>query len=259
MFLFLLGFSLPVMGQGHFKLFKKDILAPSSKHGRDVYVYLPANYQKNNVRYPVIYLHDGQNLFDPQRAYLGQTWKALSTLNNLIARKEVAPVIVVAIDNTADRKLEYTPENSGKLYLEFLVKTLKPLVDQNFRTKTERKDTAMMGSSLGGLISLHAGVLYPETFGLIAALSPSIWWNDRAIITSYQQHSQLPHKVYLDSGTTGGEEPQDVLDLSQVLVSRNYRHAENLFVYIQDGADHQEYYWAMRFPVALKALFPYSP
>lgn len=152
------------------------------------------------------------------------------------------PLIVVAIDNTPDRADEYIPENKADEYLRFLVETLKPQVDQTFRTKKSAEFTGMMGSSLGGLVSLYAGLKYPETFALVGALSPSIWWNDRSIIKAYQQNTHLPRKIYLDSGTVGGEEPQDVLDLSQLLIDRDFRYAENLLVYIQDGAAHQEKY-----------------
>jgi predicted alpha/beta superfamily hydrolase len=257
--LILFLFSFPAWAQGTFHLFKKGIIRPSSSFARDVYIYLPAGYEKNNLRYPVLYMQDGQNLFDPSRAFLGQTWKALATLNHLIEKKLIAPIIVVAIDNTPERSDEYIPENQADEYLQFLVNTIKPQVDQTFRTKKSSEFTGIMGSSLGGLVSLYAGLRYTETFSLIGALSPSIWWNERSILNAYEQNSHLPRKVYLDSGTTGGEKPQDVLDLGQILLNRDFRHAENLCIYIQDNADHQEKYWAMRFPVALKFLFPYRP
>ena len=252
-------FTFPAWAQGTFHLFKKGIIRPSSSHPRDVYVYLPAGYEKNNLRYPVLYMHDGQNLFDPARAFLGQTWKGLATLNYLIKNKLIAPIIVVAIDNTPERSDEYIPENKADEYLNFLVDTIKPQVDQTFRTKKSPEFTGIMGSSLGGLVSLYAGLRYTETFALIGALSPSIWWNERSILEAYEQNLHLPWKVYLDSGTIGGEKPLDVLDLGQILLNRDFRHAENLYIYIQDGADHQEKYWAMRFPVALKFLFPLGP
>lgn len=250
----LLFISQALWAQGSFRLMEKAVSYPGLK-SRDVYIYLPDGYQKTRSTYPVLYMQDGQNLFDPNRAYLGQTWRAQTTLNDLIAKKVIPPIIVVAIDNTPDRMEEYIPERRGDLYLEFLIKKLKPQVDQSFRTRREARFTGIMGSSLGGLISLHAGIHYPDTFGLIGALSPSIWWNERSILATTRTASHLALKYYLDSGTEGGEKPEDVRAMSEVLTSRQFRHGQNLFVLIQDGADHREYFWAMRFPAALRSLF----
>lgn len=253
--LLLLLTSVQSLAAGSFKLFRKNISYSSVSLNRDIYVYLPDGYEKSATRYPVIYMHDGQNLFDPARGYMGQTWKAEATLNELIARKLISPVIVVAIDNTSARMEEYIPEKQADAYLEFLVATVKPLVDQHLKTKTDRFNTAIMGSSLGGLVSLYAGLKYPETFGRVGALSPSIWWNERSILMAYQQATRLPLKVYLDSGTEGGEQPQDVRDLVGVLNHRGF-HNRTLYYFIQEGAQHSEYFWSMRLPLALQFLFP---
>ncbi len=257
-----LGFwllSFQAIAQGHFQLFKHSVVAPYSTEVRDLYVYLPAGYKQGHAKYPVLYVHDGQNLFDPQRAFLGQTWNALATLNYLIEKKVITPIIVVAIDNTSERMDEYIPENRGDEYLQYIVETIKPQIDLAFRTEINSKLTGIMGSSLGGLISLHAGLKRPETFGLVAALSPSIWVNDRSILSSYQYGSQLPRKIYIDSGTVGGEEPQNVVDLFHVLVKRGFRQGDNLYADIQEGAAHEEKFWAMRLPTVLEFLFPYQP
>jgi pullulanase len=252
-------FSLSAVAQGHFQLFKHSIVAPYSSQPRDLYVYLPSGYKKSSVKYPVLYVQDGQNLFDPKRAFAGQTWNALATLNELIERKIITPIIVVAIDNTSERMDEYIPENRGDDYLQYLVETIKPQIDLAFRTKVNPESTGILGSSLGGLISLYAGLKHPETFSLIAALSPSIWVNGRSILSSYQGASHMPRKIYIDSGTVGGEEPQNVVDLYQVLVERGYHQGSNLYADIQDGASHEEKFWAMRLPTALKFLFPLQP
>ena len=239
---------------GSFKLFKKGISYAQVSQGRDVYVYLPDDYNKNQNRYPVLYMHDGQNLFDPQRGYLGQTWNAQNTLNDLIAKKRIAPLIVVAIDNTSARMEEYIPEKQADAYLDFVI-NLKSEVDRQFKTKSDRTHTAIMGSSLGGLVSLYAGIQHPEIFGRIGALSPSIWWNNRSILDAYHVAPTLPLKIYLDSGTEGGEKPQDVIDLHRELEGRGFQRAA-LYSFIQNGANHSEYYWAMRLPLALQFLFP---
>lgn len=255
-FLFLF-ISTSAWAQGSFGLFQKGISYSAVPKARDIYVYLPPGYNKARNHYPVLYIHDGQNLFDPERAFLGQTWNAEKTLNELIQKKLIKPLIVVAIDNTAARMDEYVPERGAKEYLEFLVREVKPRVDRSFRTKSEAEFTGILGSSLGGLVSLYAGVIMPHHFGLVGALSPSIWWNERSMLERVRVSEKLPQKIYLDSGTVGGEKPQDVIDLSSLLESRGFRHRDDLLVYIQEGADHREAFWSERFPVALKFFFPY--
>lgn len=242
--------------QGSFKIFKKNISYAQVNSPRDIYVYLPPGYNTTQIHYPVLYMQDGQNLFDPKRAFLGQTWNALNTLNDLISRRLMAPIIVVAIDNTPSRMDEYIPEKSADAYLEFVIKEVKPLINQSFRTRKPASFTGIMGSSLGGLVSLYAGVKYREHFGLVGALSPSIWWNDRSIISTYDRSSTLPLKIYLDSGTLGGEKPEDVRALGQLLNNRGFAQNYNLLTYIQEGAEHREAFWSARFPMALRFLFP---
>jgi len=217
--------------------------------GRQVWAYLPDGYEKSRERYPVLYAHDGQNLFDPERAYLRQTWNAENTLNDLIARKLIRPIIVIAVDNTSNRINDYTPDfdpgeemgGEADRYLDLVTYELKPQVDQYIRTNGVN---GMMGSSLGGLVSLYAMAKYPFTH--IAALSPSIWWNHQSILGLMRS----PERLYLDSGTTGGERPQDVLKLSQSL-----HMGERLKVVIGEGDNHSEQAWAKRLPKALIHLF----
>lgn len=247
---FILALSLTVFAESTVRLYKKGI-GPDSLPSRDVYVYLPDGYGKSNLSYPVLYMHDGQNLFDPSRAFLGQTWKAKETLDSLISQKQIPAIIVVAIDNTSARMNEYVPEKDGMKYLDFICQKLKPMVDKDFQTTKNRNLTGIMGSSLGGLISLQAGMSHFHTFGLIGALSPSIWYNDKSILTAYQMTQFLPLKVYLDSGTEGGERPDDVWELYYVLEQRGLTPK----VVIDEGGRHSEVFWAKRFPEALKFLF----
>lgn len=217
--------------------------------GRQVWAYLPDGYEKSNARYPVLYAHDGQNLFDPERAYLGQTWHAEETLNDLIARKLIKPIVVIAIDNTSNRMNDYTPDidpgeqrgGEADRYLDLVTYELKPKVDQYIRTNGVN---GLLGSSLGGLVSLYASGRYPFTH--IAALSPSVWWNNQSIISLMRD----PIRLYLDSGTNGGERPQDVLKLAQGL-----KMGTRLKVVIGEGDDHSERAWAKRLPMALIHLF----
>ncbi|MFY7993860.1 MAG: alpha/beta hydrolase [Bacteriovoracaceae bacterium] len=247
----LLTFSLTVFAESTVRLYKKGI-GPDSLPSRDIYVYLPDGYEKSHLSYPVLYMHDGQNLFDPTRAFLGQTWKTKETLDTLISKKIIRPLIVVAIDNTPSRMSEYAPEKDGIKYLDFISFKLKSMIDRDFRTIKNRDLTGIMGSSLGGLISLQAGMSHFHTFGLIGALSPSIWYNDKSIVTAYQMTQFLPLNVYLDSGTEGGENADDVWELARTLEQRRISPK----VIIQQGAGHSERFWAQRFPEAL--IFLYS-
>lgn len=232
-----------VFAAGKFHLFIQDL------RGRQVWVYLPDGYEKVGGRYPVLYMHDGQNLFDPSRAYMGQTWHMEETLNDLIAKKLITPLIVVAIDNTSNRMSDYTPdkdpeEESGggaDQYLDLITNNLKPKVEKYIRTNGTN---GLMGSSLGGLVSLYASGRYP--FTRIGAMSPSIWWNQQSIIGLFK----APERLYLDSGTAGGEKPQDVLNLAKTL-----NMGSRLKVVISEGAIHSETAWAKRLPEALIHLF----
>ncbi|MBY0517151.1 MAG: hypothetical protein K2P81_09595 [Bacteriovoracaceae bacterium] len=250
-FILLVTLSSPSWAKGAFKFFTLSTPLSQELKPRKIFVYLPDGYETSGLSYSVLYMHDGQNLYDPTRAFLGQTWRAEETLNSMIEANLISPIIVVGIDNTEDRLKDYTEE----LYLDYMAKELKPLIDQSFRTKAESSSTAIMGSSLGGLISLKASLAYPKVFGLVGALSPSIWWKQREILDQFQSSKIESQKIYIDSGTEGGEAPQDVIDLQRILFSQGYRRGENLFLYIQQGALHQEKFWAQRFPIALRFLF----
>ncbi len=249
--LFFLTIPFTTWAKGSFNFFTLSTPQSQDLKPRKIFVYLPDGYETSALNYPVLYMHDGQNLYDPSRAFLGQTWQAENTLNDLIERNFIQPIIVVGIDNTDDRLTDYTEEK----YLDYLALELKPLIDSSFKTFKDKNHTSMMGSSLGGLVSLKASILYPETFGLIAALSPSIWWKEREILDQFRTSKIDSQKIYIDSGTEGGEAPQDVIDLQRILFSQGYRRGENLFLYIQHGALHQEKFWAQRFPIALRFLF----
>ncbi len=250
-FILLLTFSFLAWGKGSFRFFTLSTPSSPELKPRKIFVYLPGGYETSGMRYPVLYMHDGQNLFDPSRAFLGQTWRAEESLNSLIAQNLIAPLIVVGIDNTEDRVKEYTEEFN----LDYLAQELKPLIDQTFRTKTSSASTGIMGSSLGGLVSLKASLAYPDVFGLIGALSPSIWWNQKAILRDIDNSTLEAQKIYVDSGTEGGEEPQNVNELKDILSKQSYVNGKNLMISIQQGARHQEKYWAQRFPTALRFLF----
>lgn len=253
--IFLLFLNLTSYAQeGEFHLFMKNF------RGREVHVYLPQGYMDQSNSYPVLYMHDGQNLYDPSRAYNGQTWRAKETLNNLIRLKLIRPLIVVAIDNTQNRINEYTHDTDDEgrggeanFYLNALVHELHPLIKKYLRILPGPENTGILGSSLGGLVSLYAGVSYPQIFGLVGALSPSLWWNEKSIYKIIDNANKLPNKLYMDSGTAGGERPRDVIELYSNLKDRY--SSDSIYYWIKEGDDHSERAWANRFRVSLTYLF----
>src|SRR3954454_7179698 len=182
-------------------------------HG--IIVHLPPGYLEDDRRYPVLYLQDGQNLFDPSTAFCGQEWRGDETADSLIRNGEVEPLILVGVYNAGNARIdEYTASrdrSSGKggkahLYGRMLVEELKPFIDSEYRTLPEAKDTGLGGSSLGGLVSLTVGLRYPETFGKLAVMSPSVWWDHRAILrTVASSRLRERPRIWLDIGTAEGD------------------------------------------------------
>jgi predicted alpha/beta superfamily hydrolase len=240
---------------------------------RVVWAYLPPSYDENPLaRYPVLYMHDGQNLFDPALAFGGNEWKVDETLDAAYEGDghSVAPIaelIVVAPENAgAKRMYEYTPVadpnepdgGGGELYLRMLVEELKPSVGALLRTLPARATTGVMGSSLGGLISAYAGVAKPDVFGIVGAMSPSTWWdNDWIVAQVAAVHGAPlePDRVYVDCGTPGDDYPNTQMLVAAYLGLGYVEGVSFLHVY-QPGAQHNEIYWAARLPTALAFLFP---
>ncbi len=250
----LLLFFLSSLAHAKFELYFKNYRSTRLQHSRDIYVYKPKNYHRDQT-YPLIVMHDGQNLFDSSRAFGGRTWNAEHTLDHLIKTEQMSPAIVVAIDNTPDRMEEYIWERQGERYVDFLIHELIPHIEQSYKLKKGAEFRALMGSSLGGLISLRSALHRPESFGLVAALSPSIWWNNKEILELFERSSQLPLKIYLDMGTREGERAQDLEMLAEIL--RNRAHTSFL-AWIDQWGGHNEAAWAHRLPFALKYLFPFK-
>lgn len=235
---------------------------------RVISVYLPPQYALEPTRtFPVFYLHDGQNLFDPVTSYIpGHTWHAGATADRLNASGEAEPVILVGIANTGLRRMaEYTPTRDyrmgggeGRRYGRLLVEELKPWVDQTYRTQTDAAQTGLGGSSLGGLISLYLGLEYPEVFGRLAVLSPSIWWDQRSILTFIAEAiPKPPLKIWLDIGTAEGlRHVRDTELVSRRLIQQGWKpHVDLEFVKIEGGF-HSEDAWSDRFDRVLCFLYP---
>ena len=247
------------------------------KNRRDILVYLPPGYRRSASRYyPVFYLHDGQNVFDAATAFGGIEWNADETAQELIKRRLVEPLIIVAVGGAGeDRIHECTPTN-GRLepkggsaaksrgllraYGHFLVDELKPFIDQTYRTRPDKDSTGLGGSSLGGLASLILSFWFPSTFTRIAALSPSIWWDDCVIHRIVAQINEAPRlsKIWLDTGTHE-ESWERVGHLRDQLIERGWRLHNNLHYKEVQGAEHGEWAWSARFEAVLRFLFPYIP
>jgi predicted alpha/beta superfamily hydrolase len=246
------------------------------KNRRDILVYLPPGYRRFSTRhYPVLYLHDGQNVFDAATAFGGVEWGVDETAQQLIRRKLIEPLIIVAIANTGeDRIHEYAPtparidppkrtRSKGLLrsYGRFLIEELKPFIDRKYRTRREAEFTGLGGSSLGGLATLALGLWYSNYFTRLAVLSPSIWWDDCAIydiVDEIDEMAKPPLKIWLDTGT---REPgwERAASLRDRLVEKGWRLHDDLHYLEVEGADHSEGAWAARIDPVLRFLYPPPP
>ena len=254
---------------------------------RRVDIWLPPGYDpQTNIRYPVIYMHDGQNLFEPEHAFIGVDWGIDEALRELIAEDAIHPPIVVGIWNTENRLGEYMPERAlnqqsdrermekliakfpgefvyklkGDAYLAFIVEELKPWVDSHYLSLADQSNTFIMGSSMGGLISLYALCRYPDAFSGAGCLS-NAWNIGEDTMLSYFQHN-LPdpvnHKIYLDMG--GRESWLPFINylvrahrkMTQQVQDKGYRHNQNLLSKIFLGDKHSEVYWRKRVQLPLR-------
>lgn len=233
---------------------------------RGVYVYLPPTYLENDaMRAPVVYMHDGQNLFDPNAAFGGVTWRVPEAMDTAANTGSFREAIVVGINNAGGARIaEYTPTadamyggGNGDAYLRFVIEELKPRVDAELRTKPGREDTVLIGSSLGGLISSYAGVKRADVFGHIGAMSPSVWWDERVLLTEVAQSpATRPLRVYVDSGDSGpsNDGVTDTRALVAAYRALGYVDGATLKHVEQAGATHTESAWASRLPGALEFL-----
>jgi predicted alpha/beta superfamily hydrolase len=237
-----------------------------------VIVYLPPDYDRADARYPVLYLQDGQNLFDPATAFGGRDWRAANTIDELIGRGLIEPIIVVGIYNTGVRRIsEYTPTRDRRLrkggkgdrYAEMLVRELKPFIDHEYRTRKSAVHTGVGGSSLGGLVSLQAGLLYPRVFGKLAILSPSVWWDERSILNVVRNYRERQRaRIWLDAGTAEGSDGSTVIEdlrlLRASLLDKGWREGVNLRYSEIEGAGHDEGAWGARLGSVIEYLYTSS-
>lgn len=235
---------------------------------RDLIVYLPGIYQKrSDLHFPVLYLEDGQNLFDPATSFIpGMYWRVGETADALIAQGAIQPLIIVGIYNTGKQRInEYTPTRDQKLgggkadkYARLLVEDLKPFIESKYRVLGDATNTGLGGSSLGGLLTIYLGLKYPQVFGRLAVLSPSVWWNRRAIL-EFAAHAPLAARprVWLDVGTKeDAHTVANVTALRDTLVKRGWQDGRDLHFEVIDGGQHNEAAWAERVGPFLQFLFP---
>lgn len=230
-----------------FKNFKASPLTGS----KSIWVWLPPSYEsKPQKKYPVIYMHDGQNVFNPLNASFGNEWSVDEVLNDLISKKKVREAIVVASSSSPNnRNGEYTFNREGHLYGEFLVNNLKPFIDSRFRTIDSREDTFLMGSSMGALISFTLLLKHSDSFSKAAGLSFPPFAHDDNLF-HWLETTELPSKkiqFYLDHGTVGQDVTylEHVLRFIEVLKKKGFsKDALNYQVF--PYADHTELDWARR-------------
>ncbi len=243
---------------GHLEVWA-EVHSPQLGNTRPIVVYLPPSYARTvRKRYPVLYMHDGQNLFDATTSFVGIEWGVDETMEQL--SHEGIEAIVVGIWNTPQRMAEYCPfpqwfEGRGEAYLDFLVHTVKPLVDHTYRTRREREHTGIFGSSMGGLISLYAFFTRPQVFGFVGAMSPAFWVGNGAIHALVRARPCVPGRIYIDHGT----EEYNPQRMREVLIEKGYRLGATLRYVTERGGQHHESAWARRLPEALRFLLRPTP
>lgn len=226
-----------------------------------VWLYLPPNYESSSEKYPVIYMHDTQNLFDNTTSFVGE-WGVDETLNNLY-KNSGKGFIVVGIENGGEKRIEeYTPWKNekygggkGAIYITFLANELKSFIDQNYRTKPAANQTAIIGSSLGGLISFYGVLEYPDIFGKIGALSTSFWFSNKVIDFAKEKGKQTQTKLYLLIGEKeGATMVPDTLNMEKLLIELGFPK-ENIKSKVAAGGQHTESFWRAEFLETVKFLY----
>ncbi len=208
----------------------------------DFVVYLPPMYDTEpDRRYPVLYMQDGQNLFDPETCFSpGNYWRMGETADHLIGTGEIEPLIIVGVYNTGEHRIdEYTPVEDKRLgggqadaYGQMLSEELKPFVDHAYRTLPGEANCGLGGSSLGGLVTIYLGLRYTWMFSKLAVMSPSVWWRNRAILKTVAQIKRKPDlKIWLDIGTKEGVRAlPDARELNVALVKKGWIPGHDLVV-----------------------------
>ncbi len=253
--------------RGRIALLPELAAGASGLRPRDIYVYLPPGYDEHtDERYPVLYLHDGQNCWDdPVEPFGHGGWALNLKADELIRSGAVAPFVAVGVGNTADRMEEYGPgpdirSADSHPYLKFLIETLKPLIDKRYRTRPEAANTAIMGASMGGLVSFQAALLQPDVFGQAGCLSPSFvvfGTENNPYVTLLEQTEKVPVRFYFYNGTggRGADGAPGTRRVVQMLRRRGWCDDRDLVHHEADGAEHNERAWREELDAVLRYFF----
>lgn len=247
----------------------QDFTLPEFARSSDIYVYLPKSYQQNPSKtYPVLYMLDGQNIFDAHSAHSDE-WRIDELLEELTAKGMLAEIIVVAVPNSAQRWVEYNPwdfkdrdgkaaQGQGELTIRAIKDTLKPFIDSNYRTDPQPASTGLAGSSLGGLMAIYAALEHSDTFGFTAAFSPALAIENmdgkNVLFEAIKQHNNVGNsKIYFDIGQMEYGNYDQIEELNNLLLKQGFK-PENLKLVKDDLGRHCEVDWSRRFPAALEWL-----
>jgi len=248
-----------------------DLQSRYMSHAHPIMIYLPPSYAQSPRRhYPVLYAHDGNNLFDPATGFMGREWRLDEALERLFETQKIPEMIVVGIYNSPDRLEEYTWHASlfngypcggkGASYARFVVEELKPWVNQHYRTLPQASYTGQIGSSLGAIISFYIARAYPDQFSRLALMSPTVYWANHQILrdtASFPTH----FRVWVDIGTEEGQDPhtEETVESTQAFVhaleAQGYTRFQNLGYYVDWFAGHDEMAWAQRVHKPLQFLY----
>ena len=228
---------------------------------RTIRIYLPPSYETSNKKYPVLYMHDAQNLFDDATSYAGE-WQVDEILNKL-AQDDVLELIVVGIDNGSEKRMnELSPwknkefgQPEGRQYINFIIRQIKPYIDSNYRTLKDKNNTAIMGSSMGGLISHYAIYQYPDIFGKAGIFSPSYWFSEE--VFSFTKSNSVPGdtRLFMLVGNKEGKGmAKNTKKMYDQILSISHPK-ENIKAIIDPNGEHNEAFWSKHFEEAVRWLF----
>lgn len=243
------------------QIYDPAFFMPQFNRNRRIWLYLPPDYATSGKNYPVLYMHDGQNLFDANTSFSGE-WKVDESLTSLHQQGDYG-AIVVGIDNGGGARIdEYTPwahpmhgGGDGDAYINFIIQTLKPHIDSTFRTLPGPATTGLIGSSLGGLISFYGGIKHQDVFGKLGVFSPSFWFSNQVYTFAQAQGHQQPMRIYFLAGEQeSASMVSDMQAMYNLLLNNGFSASELAFVTKADGK-HSEWFWAREFPAAYQWLF----
>lgn len=251
-----------------------DFYANKLDNYRDIFVYLPQGYDEDTkLRYPVLYMNDGQNVFSiSNKSLSGASWKVDSTVDKLIEQGKINKIIIVAISNNTSRSGEYTHyscnqrvvnggalgeykltvEGRGLLYEDFVINDLKPYIDKEFRTLDTPENTAMIGSSMGGLVTYNIGFRNSDVFGMLGIMSPAFFWEGMETLAAVKKE---PLKLWMDVGEGEDHFLKHTLEVVDELLKKGYQSGEDFMYYQEPMAVHSERDWGERIFMPLLYFF----